>query len=87
MSTQIRKLSIAVDAFMDQTYPGWADQGQYLSVWEDKFAELIIKDCASICEINGSTYKYSFTPAKARLAESTSKYCGTMIKKHFGVDE
>jgi hypothetical protein len=58
--------------------------------WEfynEKFAELIIKECASICEINGNTYMYSFTPAKARLAESTSKYCGTMIKKHFGVEE
>jgi hypothetical protein len=53
----------------------------------EKFAELIIKECASICEINGNTYMYSFTPAKARLAESTSKYCGTMIKKHFGVEE
>jgi len=45
VSTQIRKLSIAVDAFMDQTYPGWADQPQYLSVWEDKFAELIVQEC------------------------------------------
>jgi hypothetical protein len=53
----------------------------------EKFAELIIKECASLCEINGSTYKYSFTPAKAMLAESASKYCGTMIKKHFGVEE
>ena len=54
---------------------------------KEKFAELIIKECASLCEINGSTYKYSFTPAKAMLAESASKYCGTMIKKHFGVEE
>jgi hypothetical protein len=60
-------------------YPGTLDP--------EKFAELIIKECASICEINGNTYMYSFTPAKARLAESTSKYCGTMIKKHFGVEE
>jgi hypothetical protein len=54
---------------------------------KQKFAELIIKECASLCEINGSTYKYSFTPARAMLAESASKYCGTMIKKHFGVEE
>jgi len=51
-----------------------------------KFAELLIKDCASICEINGQSYKYSFTPARARLAESTSNHCGLMIKKHFGVE-
>jgi hypothetical protein len=53
----------------------------------EKFAELIVKECASICELNGQSYKYSFTPAKARLAESTSNHCGLMIKKHFGVEE
>lgn len=53
----------------------------------EKFAELIVRDCASICEINGQSYKHSFTPAKARLAESTSNHCGLMIKKHFGVEQ
>jgi hypothetical protein len=52
-----------------------------------KFAELIVRDCASICELNGQSYTHSFTPAKARLAESTSNYCGLMIKRHFGVEE
>lgn len=52
-----------------------------------KFAELIIKDCASICELNGKSYKHSFTPMKARLAESTSTHCSELIKKHFGVEE
>lgn len=53
----------------------------------EKFAELIVRECASICEINGQSYKYSFTPAKAQLAESTSNHCGIMIKKHFGVEK
>jgi hypothetical protein len=53
----------------------------------EKFAELIVKECASICELNGQSYTHSFTPAKARLAESTSNHCGLMIKKHFGVEE
>jgi hypothetical protein len=52
-----------------------------------KFAELIVRECASICELNGQSYKHSFTPAKAKLAESTSVYCGTLITKHFGVEE
>lgn len=51
----------------------------------NKFAELIVRECASICELQ--SYKHSFTPAKTRLAESTSVYCGTLIKKHFGVEE
>ena len=52
-----------------------------------KFAELIVRECASICELNGQSYTHSFTPAQARLAESTSNHCGLMIKKHFGVEE
>lgn len=51
----------------------------------EKFAELIVRECASICELNGKSYQHSFTPAKARLAESTSVFCGELIKKHFGV--
>ena len=62
------------------------------AVWQfydhelEKFAELIVRECASICELESQTYKYSFTSAKAQLAESTAKYCGTMIKKYFGVE-
>ena len=52
----------------------------------EKFAELLVRECASICEINGQSYKHSFTPARAQLAESTSNYCATMITKHFGVE-
>jgi len=54
---------------------------------QEKFAELIVRECAHICEANGETYQYSFTPAKALLAGSTSVYCGTLIKKYFGVAE
>jgi hypothetical protein len=61
--------------------------GSAATAQEIKFAELIVRECASICEINGQSYKYSFTPAKARLAESTSNHCAMMINKHFGVKE
>jgi len=69
-----------------------SDGNVVLDCWEEQLsiellADLIVKDCASICEINGRSYKHSFTPAKARLAESTSIYCGQLIKKHFGVEE
>ena len=68
------------DNFFDLNY-------KELDVFLEKFAELIVKECASICELNGQSYTHSFTPAKARLAESTSNHCGLMIKKHFGVEE
>jgi hypothetical protein len=60
---------------------------EYGFIIPEKFAELIVNQCASICELNGQSYTHSFTPAKARLAESTSNHCAMMIKKHFGVEE
>jgi hypothetical protein len=42
-------------------------------------AELVMKECASICRENGDTYEHSFTPAKARLAKSTSYWCAKLI--------
>ena len=91
MNERIREL--AKQAGLQQRV--WNSLGKELPMWQEdpdnpgleKFAELLIKDCASICEINGQSYKYSFTPARARLAESTSNHCGLMIKKHFGVEE
>jgi hypothetical protein len=53
----------------------------------EKFAELIVKECVNICEENSKTYKYSFTPMKARTAEAASKCCGELIKKRLGVKE
>ena len=63
------------------------DLDEWEFIFRKKFAELIVRECASICELNGQSYTHSFTPAKARLAESTSNHCGLMIKKHFGVEE
>ena len=68
-------------------FPKTETSGEFWVFDEEKFAELIVKECASICELNGQSYTHSFTPAKARLAESTSNHCGLMIKKHFGVEQ
>ena len=57
------------------------------TIYQEKFAELIVRECASICEVNSDTYQYSFTPSKALLAGSTSVYCSTLIKNRFGVEE
>ena len=74
--------------FVDKTW-NWANANNpsQATLFKTKFAEMIVKECASICELNGQSYTHSFTPAKARLAESTSNHCGLMIKKHFGVEE
>lgn len=82
MNKKIKQLAIQAlgDYSQDDYWPFFTEE-------LEKFAELIVKECASICEINGQSYKHSFTPAKARLAESTSNHCAMMINKHFGVEE
>jgi hypothetical protein len=84
MNERIRELIREAES---TTNEGIGFEGQeYLDMLMERFAELIVKECASICELNGQSYTHSFTPAKARLAESTSNHCGLMIKKHFGVE-
>ena len=49
----------------------------YGEVWEDKFAELIVGECANIA--HNKQYKHS--PAH------TVGDCATAIKEHFGVEQ
>jgi hypothetical protein len=88
MNERIRELAVQARQEFLKLPTGYTPEqvGMYPQLME-KFAELIVKECASICELNGQSYTHSFTPAKARLAESTSNHCGLMIKKHFGVEE
>jgi hypothetical protein len=88
MNERMKALAVEADFMLCEDGHFYSEgQSQKITDGLQKFAELIVRECASLCEINGNTYKYSFTPAKAMLAESASKYCGTMIKKHFGVEE
>ena len=90
MNERIRELARQAwkEAYnVDPSDPRIARAHKAMEEGMEKFAELIVRECASICELNGQSYTHSFTPAKARLAESTSNHCGLMIKKHFGVEE
>jgi hypothetical protein len=51
----------------------------------EKLVNMVVKDCASLCDINGGSHKHTHTPAKAKLAESVSEQCGMLIKRHFGI--
>lgn len=55
-------------------------------VYTERLAELVIKDCASICELNAKSYQHSFKPKRAKVAESTSAHCGYLIKRYFGIE-
>jgi hypothetical protein len=62
-------LAIQADIWCDQN---WHDESTYNLAWEDKFAELIARECVSICEEH---------PAW------TGRMISEQIKQHFGVEE
>jgi hypothetical protein len=53
----------------------------------EKFAELIVWDCAKICEVEVECYNFLATPMVAKWQESASKQCAEQIRERFGVEE
>ena len=71
MSERIKELVQQTDAWCDQNYAG----DKFYDVrWEEKFAELIIKECANICFSEAQGHNMAF-----------GEHCGVVIKEHFGV--
>lgn len=63
MNDQIRKLALETDAYCDQHYLG----NQFYEVrWEEKFAELIVKDC---CQTMDCLLEYE-GPGYSHISES-----------------
>jgi len=49
MSERFKELVSKTDDFMDQVYPEWySARAFYQSIWSDKFAELIVRECAEM---------------------------------------
>ena len=73
MNKRIKELVQQTDAWCDQNYAG----DKFYDVrWEEKFAELIIKECANICFSEAQGHNMAF-----------GEHCGVVIKEHFGVQE
>ena len=74
MNERIRELDQqAIDYAMSVCDADGVYQGkEYLTVVKEKFAELIVGECASVCE--NSNYEFGTIFTK-------------MIKEHFGVEE
>ena len=73
MSERIKELVQQTDAWCDQNYAG----DKFYDVrWEEKFAELIVRECANICFSEAQGHNMAF-----------GEHCGVVIKEHFGVEE
>jgi hypothetical protein len=68
MNENIKKLIEQTDIYCDQH---WLGNPFYEVKWEEKFAELIVKECAGLVE--------------DYYDEDTKYLAGHIIRKHFGV--
>ena len=79
MNKRIQELVIATDAWCDQTLPAnWTDKvDEYLPVWNEKFAELIVRECLN--KIENEAEQYAQPTWAFELVND--------IKETFGVEE
>jgi len=71
MNERIRQLAEQAEIYAGELIDEGADYDQYPRYYTEKFAELIVRECADIATIN--THQWA-SP-------------GTYVLKHFGVEE
>jgi len=84
MNEQIRKLAVKSGIDIRGHLTGFLFVDEKPNVTElEKFAELIVKECANIC--NGVGVAVFSEPVQNNLG--TAQTCKIAIEKHFGVEE
>ena len=81
MNKRIKELVQQTDVWCDQNHAG----DKFYDVrWEEKFAELIVRECAKVAvhKPNGLWY----TGADAGLVSAGRMTAAQLIKEHFGVE-
>ena len=74
MNERIRKLALETDAWCDQN---WAGHEFYNIRWEEKFAELIVRECAGFIDSHEQIDIYG---------EAMDIVLGQDLLEHFGVE-
>jgi hypothetical protein len=77
MNNRIKELKIQACKWASEN----ASSAEYENAADQKFAELIVRECAELCE--GEAI---FAGSNGRKDASASN-CSTIIRKHFGVEE
>ena len=85
MNERIKLLKHQASLWCDENIPEQFSEeiNGYGSAWEDKFAELIVKECAEISE------QSQWSEAKGEYYEGFNEamiYVSNKIKEHFGVE-
>ena len=62
----------------------WEDGLAYQDLFNKKFAELIVKECANACYKHKDVESFGIYPVRVAMV---TKACSDNIKEHFGVEE
>lgn len=76
MNKRIQKLAEQADIEFDDSFSLEPETIYYLKLSDfEKFAELIVRECANICFSEAQGHNMAF-----------GEHCGVVIKEHFGVE-
>jgi hypothetical protein len=84
MNERIKELGRQASLWCDQNIPGEFSEETmgYGHHWEQKFAELIVRECLRACS-KANEIRYPVPPTKGQVVVS----CMREIEQHFGVEE
>ena len=81
MNERIRELENQAEKFV-LSIPAALDINEYTSIFNDKFAELIVAECLEACS-RANEIRHLVPPTQEQVVLS----CMREIEKHFGVEE
>ncbi len=85
MNEQIRQLAEQAEEYAVRVTTGdWEDGLAYQDLFNKKFAELIVKECADACYKHKDVESFGIYPVRVAMV---TKACSDNIKQHFGVEE
>ena len=85
MNEKIKQFSKqAIHYAASRPMPELKDRDLYLDNLFEKFAELIVKECADACYKHKDVESFGIYPIRVAMV---TKACSDNIKQHFGVEE
>jgi hypothetical protein len=76
MNERLKELVDKTNDFMHTNYLNWLEaQSFYQSIWQERFSELLIRECAAYVK-NSNCFTYA----------SQADLCAERMTQHFGVE-
>jgi hypothetical protein len=84
MNEKIKQLADQARALADQFQEQWKAGPSNEEFFQEKFAELIVRECADACYKHKDVESFGIYPVRVAMV---TKACSNNIKEHFGVEE